>query len=297
MMQKVDVIIRTTAEKTRATSIARAIDSILQQEHVDARPIIVANGDRYDPQILENLSSRQDLRFDYFSPGSTGKALSRGRSLVTAPYFAFLDDDDVLLPDSVYARLQAFPSDADLVVSNGHIVFADGHSRIDIESLTACQSDPLASIMRQCWLDPCGGLFKTDRMPQELFDAGIDYHEWTYLAFRIAHSGRKIVFLDTPLYQRNDTPDSLSKSARYDEAALRVLTLMRAHPLPKHVKALLERKYRAEWHLIAQRQHVRGNYLAAWKAHLKSLRPPYTFKYALFTRKLIVPKTRRPIQD
>lgn len=296
MTQHADVIIRTTAEKHRATSLERAIDSILQQEHVITHPIIVANGDRYDPQLLEKLSTRKDLHFEHFSPGSTGKALSRGRALVSAPYFAFLDDDDVLLPDSIWRRLQIFAQDAttDLVVSNGYLVSPDESVRTDIESLADCQQDPLAAIIQQCWLDPCGGLFKTDRMPQELFDAGIDYHEWTYLAFRIAYAARKIAFIDIPLYRRNDTPNSLSKTTEYGDAALKVLALMRNYQLPKHVKALLERKYRAELHLLAKKRHEEGHYLAAWEAHLKSLQPPDTLKYVLFSRKLILPRTKKP---
>lgn len=290
-MEHVDIIIRTTAEPHRHESLERAIDSILDQRNMVARPIVVANGNRYDPGILSALSSRSDILFTHFEPGSTGRAMRVGRSLVSAPYFAFLDDDDTLLPDSAWLRHQAFQDqpDTDLVVSNGYLVSPDGGTSIDIDDLLSCQKNPLASIIQKCWLDPCGGLFKTSRITPDFFDASVNYHEWTYLAFCIAQKNLKTLFIDSPLYLRNDTPDSLSKSVAYSTAMLDVLQRMRQYSVPKDVHKKIEHKYHNALHVHAQRLHAAGKYAMAWKYHLMSMKPPHTLKYASYTRKIILP--------
>lgn len=290
-MVEVDVIIRTTAEKNRRESLQRAIDSVLAQEHVSARPIIVANGNRYDPETLQALAARKDVLFTHFEPGSAGRAILVGRSLVTAPYFAFLDDDDELMPLSIWKRLQPFTSspDADLVVSNGYFASGGDAIRVDIENFERCQADPLIDIIDRCWLSSCGGLFKKSSFSQEFFSDDADYLEWTLLAFRIAQKKYKIVFINELLYKINNTRNSLSKTVEYSNSWVGMLEVMRNYELPQRAKRLLERKYRNALHIQAKHLHEDGKYLLAWQSHLRSLLPPHTLRFILFTRKILFP--------
>ena len=85
----VSVIIRTLAEGRRRDAIYRALQSIVSQQGVTAIPIVVANGDRFDPTLLEELQARRDLRFHYLELGSLPAAMQQGRAMVDTPFFCY----------------------------------------------------------------------------------------------------------------------------------------------------------------------------------------------------------------
>jgi len=53
LMLSLDVVVRTLADSQRSGALFRALDSIQSQCAVSARPIVVVNGDRYDPQVTD----------------------------------------------------------------------------------------------------------------------------------------------------------------------------------------------------------------------------------------------------
>jgi hypothetical protein len=98
---EIDVIIRTTAERHRRAQLFRALDTIRNQAGVNATPIVVVNGDRFDADLVDELKAIDDIVFDYMAEGSLIGSRLRGRELVTAPFFTYLDDDDELVPDTL----------------------------------------------------------------------------------------------------------------------------------------------------------------------------------------------------
>jgi hypothetical protein len=279
--ETVDVIIR-TAGKRRA-SLERAINSILDQQHVAARPVIVANGAPLPYAMPAPVKLHQVPH--KITPGA---ALHAGRRLVTAPLFAFLDDDDELLPDALSVGVATMRSDptVDLVVTPGFWI--TNNKRIaDIPDIAREQNDPLGGILERCWLNPGGGLFRTSSLPHTYFHDLPPLCEWTFLAFRLALDGRNIRFLEHPTYLAHDTLGSLSKSASYVEATVEVLSRMRRHRIPATVQARLEKKYRAALHEAAERSLNEGQHVKAWRFHLRSLISSQALSYFPYTRKLL----------
>jgi hypothetical protein len=284
--ERIDVIVRTTCEGSRRKSLQRAVASVVSQRGVAARPVVVVVGPR--PEALPKLASRNGIRVHRIgAEASPGRALTIARGLIDAPFFAFLDDDDELLPDALAARvaiLRAEPQ-VQVVVTTGYV--ARGNRRcLHIGDIARHQDDPLRGIVERCWLASCGGLFRTDAVPPALFDALPDLCEWTCVAYRLAVNSCEIRFVDRPTYVVHDSAGSLSKSDAFVEASLGVLDTMRSARLPAADRKRLAQKHRAALHEAAERCRRAGKVSEAWRYHLRSMQPPGTLRYAAYTRKL-----------
>jgi hypothetical protein len=293
--QAVDVVIRTAGQHERRASLKRAIHSVLYQRGVAARPIVVLAGNL--PRLAAELATQRRVKVHLVGePASPGRALGIGRNLVETDFYAFLDDDDELLPHAIRKRLdimRAEPS-VDVVVTTGY--WRSGKQRrIHIPDITRHQGDAVNGIIERCWLHPGGGLYRTSAISRDYFAALPDLCEWTYLAFTLALDRHNIRFVDQPTYNAYDTPGSQSKSDKFVEAMLGVVTAMRSQTVPAAARARLEDKYRTALHNAAEHYRQNEQWAKAWRFHLKSLMPPYTLRYAAYTRKLLwTRKTSQP---
>ena len=213
---EVSIILPTMAHRERASSLARAIDTVVSQDGVRGIPLVVVNGNAGAPEALARLRRRADIRLVVRDEADLPRALQAGRALVDTPYFAVLDDDDELLPGALRTRLDALEQapGTDVVVTNGFLEDA-GTRALNIEDFRRIRADPLRTLLERNWLPPCAGLFRTGAVTLEFFDEIPRYREWTYLALRLALTLR-ICFAEHPTFvYRTDTPDSLSKSRAY----------------------------------------------------------------------------------
>lgn len=284
--EPVDVLIRTTGERARHESLQRAIASVVGQQDVAARPILVVVGKRPGP--IPEAASRNAARIHRLGDDAPpGGALRIARGLVRTSFYAFLDDDDELLPDALATRLSIMRAEpaVHVVVTTGYSL-ANGRRRIHIPDIARHQDDSLNGIIERCWLASCGGLFRASAVSRDYFEGLPDLCEWTCLAFRLALNSH-IRFVDHPTYNVYDTAGSLSKSDAFLEASLGVLDSMRGQVLPLAQRDNLERKYRAALHAAAERCRRSRNLAKAWRYHLKSMKPPHTLRYGAYTRKLL----------
>jgi glycosyltransferase involved in cell wall biosynthesis len=288
MAERIDVIIPTRCDLPRRDLLLRAIDCVIGQEGVEARPIVVVNGPRYLPDLVEQLRARTDMALVQIDAPSVFAARRAGFAEVRSEYFAILDDDDLFLPGSLARRLDALRADrsADWVVSNGIFVSPDGLVPY-IPDLDAVRRDPYGTLLEYCWLCSAGNLFRTSVFKPDIFDA-VRSMEITYIAFRLLAEGRRPVFLDEQTFKYFYYPDSLSKMASYTLLAYETIDTMQRLPLPGWVRSRLAQKYRRAMHDLSDYQHNRGEVRAAWMSHLRSMAGrPECFRYAGFTRKLV----------
>jgi glycosyltransferase involved in cell wall biosynthesis len=166
----VSIIIPTMARRERATSLARAIDTVVSQEGARGIPLVVVNGDAGAPQVLEQLRRRADVRLATSGEANLPRALHTGRTLVDTPYFAVLDDDDELLPGALRTRLDALDRapHADVVVTNGFLAGA-GRCVLNVDDFQPIRRDPLRMLLEHHWLPPCAGLFRTGTVTASFF--------------------------------------------------------------------------------------------------------------------------------
>ena len=283
----ISVIIPSLANSSRAALLERAIGSVLSQEGVRAIPIVVVNGGRHDPVLLDSLKRRTDIRCVHFSYGGLPEARLRGRISVDTPFFANLDDDDELLPNSLVTRLRPMQQDEkiDVVVSNGFRDMGNGRSITD-PKINRFQTNPLDGLMEACWLNESGGLFRTETIGREFFENLPPVVEWTYIAFQLAQS-RNIHFMDVQTFIKHDTPQSLSKSKEYHLQHPYVLRDMLQRPMPDAIRAKLTQKHVAALHLTSTILLEMGDFRTAWRFHLQSLGHRGGLQYLLYTRHIL----------
>jgi len=296
MMLSLDVVVRTLADAQRSELLFRALDSIQNQPGIAARPIVVVNGQKFDPATLEALKARPGILLHQEQQASMRVARAAGRKLVTAPFFSYLDDDDELIPGSLLEPMQWLDShsDCDVLISNGYFVGVDGSLSELIHIADHVSSkQPALSLLEDCWLQQGAFIFRTSSIPLAMMDADWTNMEWTHLAFELCAERKSLHFMDLPTMRYHDTPGSMSKLIRHHEAEQNLLgQIRRDDRFDPYVRREVGRKYLRTLHNLAMIYWQHGHRLRAWRCHLGSLRPPYTFKYLLFSRKLLWPFAR-----
>lgn len=284
----VTVIVPTTASRKRGASLLRAIDSIRSQQGVNAVPLIVANGPNCDRDVLGAAQAHPGVHLVHVpEPGLPG-ALRAGRALVDTPFFAFLDDDDELLPGALARRLAALEADssAALAVTAGEFVSVEGIRERTVD-LAAVSDDPVEALARGNWLASAAGLYRTAAIGPEVFANVPAYLEWTYVALRIALHHRIAFVEDRTFVCHLGSPDSLSASKSYLRGQPGALQRIMDLSPPPGVQAAFRHKYVAALHHVSTRELSDGNYRSAWHYHLATLSRPEGFKYFSYTRHLI----------
>jgi glycosyltransferase involved in cell wall biosynthesis len=150
--------------------IKQAIDSVLRQTYLDREIIVVDDGSTDNTrEILESYGGR----LNWIAQENQGVAASRntGLKLARGEYIAFLDQDDIFLPDKLTFQIPLLEEEPSLgLVSSGwQIVNDTGNivaavqpwqklTHLDLVGLIVWKPVFLgAMVFRRCWLDRVGG--------------------------------------------------------------------------------------------------------------------------------------------
>lgn len=285
----IDIIVRTLADTARSGLLFRALDSIQGQNGIAARPIVVVNGQKCDGAVLAALYRHPGIILHREPQASARVARAAGRRLVTAPYFGYLDDDDELVAGSLQEPLQWLEDhpDCDVMINNGYFA-REGRPLVGFTDIPSHVDHPALSLLDESWLQPGAFMCRTTSIPADMLDSKWDNMEWTHLAFELCAEHKRLHFMDIPTVHYNDTPGSMSKEMRQHEVALDLLqSVYRDSRQDAEVRRGAYRKFLRSLHDLAWGYWKQGQYGRAWRAHLASLRPPYMFRYLLFSRKLM----------
>jgi glycosyltransferase involved in cell wall biosynthesis len=284
----VSVIVPTSALPRRRALIWRAINSILDQADICAVPTVIVNGPGRDRDLTRELARDRRLRVHVLEEAGLPNALHVGRRLVDTPWFAELDDDDLLLPGALATRVKALAeSDAyDCVVTNGYRRCA-GKDTLNIPDMSAVARDPLGAFWKRNWLLPGSYLCRTDRVGPEFFDGMPEALECSFIALRLAASYR-ITFLDRPtVIWTEDTPGSLSKSRERFVALAGAYERLLMLDLPPSARRKLLERITGEYHSASDWYRREGDRREAWRWHLRSLVRRGGHRYLPYTRRLL----------
>lgn len=287
--QAVSVIIPTTGLRSRRDLLRRAIESVTGQQGVRAVPLVVLNGQEAGPELEAGLRSDPRLQVVRLQQAGLPGSLAAGREAVETPWFAELDDDDVLLPGALATRLRALADhpDHDVVVTNGYRRDAGGDF-LHVKGMEAVREDPLRALTRQNWLLPGSWLCRTQAVDSSLFQGMPDFLECTYLAIQFATRFRTLYLPDPTVAWYTDTPDSVSKSSAFVRAGPRGLRRILELDLPPHVRAIYRCRMAEALHAAADRSQRDGQMGHAWRYHFRSLLWPGGIRYLLYTRRLLL---------
>lgn len=104
-MSKVSIIIP-TYNCTRY--LLEAIGSVLEQAYKDLEILIVDSSTDNTKEILRPYIENEIVRYIYQEPGGVAAARNKGIAHVKGEYIAFLDADDIWLPEKIEYQMRAF---------------------------------------------------------------------------------------------------------------------------------------------------------------------------------------------
>jgi glycosyltransferase involved in cell wall biosynthesis len=285
----ISVIIPTTCETSRAGLLERALGSVLSQRDTQFETIVVVNGDRFDPRLLEKMKADPRLRILQLAEGNVSRARFAGTKCAQGDLFCFLDDDDELLPEALKIRVDYMDSHpgADALVTNGLICERDEFPLVDPHTRELINANVGASILHKNWFASPSSTFRKKTIPSSLLDFEYAFFEWTYLFFTILAAGKSIRFLDTLTYRKyEDNPLSVSKTKAYFIAYPDFLHSLMKLPLEASVRRELQKKYLAALNSNSGFNLEHGRILPAAIFHFQCLKHG-GWRYVPYSRKIL----------
>jgi glycosyltransferase involved in cell wall biosynthesis len=283
----VTVIIATLAEAVRAEQLLRAVRSARHGNDQEIEVLVVVNGDRYDEELVRQLSVSHECRLVRLDEASLPRALCHGVDISSSPYFSFLDDDDEYLPGAVDLRLRTMEAhpDAALLVTSGYRRKGGVDHPVTTE-LSRVAADPLLALFRENWLPSCGGLFRRSAIPREVFLDVPPLLEWTWIAFGVSEAGGKVVVLDEPTFVINDTDGSQSASMAYTTSLPGTLSLLRARATRPDVRSAVNRHLVRSFYAASSLCLSQRRMKDAWRFHVLCLQHRGGWRYWKHTLRL-----------
>jgi len=223
MNPEVSVIIPTY---NRRAMVHEAVASVRTQRGASFELIVIDDGST--DETSESLAHLNDVRIERVAHRGPAAARNHGVAIARAPLIAFLDSDDLWMPDKLQRQLAFMRAHPDCAIAQtGEIWLRDGrrvnpghrHRKragdIFLQSLRTCLISPSAVMMRTDLFRASGGF-------DEDFAAAEDYDLW--LRILVDH---EVGLLDEPLMTRraghaDQLSSSISALDRY-----RVLALMK----------------------------------------------------------------------
>ena len=246
-MCKVSIIIPTTCSKNREQCLSRAINSVLAQANVFVEIIVVVNGDGFDHDLYESLKTDGRLTVFYLAEGHVSKARYYGVVQSSNDYFAFLDDDDELLPNTLRQRFDALEANKDVSVAifNGYTFNGQVDQLVvdDTFLQKVTKSIELSFFEKNMFGNP-SGIFNKKNMDINVFDIELKYFELTYIFLKLIENRYRLIFINEVAYRYyQNTNMSASKSEGYMLALPDMLKEAISMDISDEIKNILKKKY------------------------------------------------------
>ncbi|MDO9530947.1 MAG: glycosyltransferase [Deltaproteobacteria bacterium] len=264
MAPLVSVIIPTY---NRADLVQQALASVQAQTYRDFEIVVVDDGGT--DGTYEVLSADRELRV-LRHPDCRGVAAARntGAAVARGEWLAFLDSDDLWLPDKLARQVLLLEGAPELLICQTDETWVRrgvrvnkpaGHRKVAgqifLPSLSRCMISPSAVMLHRQLLHDHGAF-------DETLPAAEDYDLWLRLTWRYA-----VGLVDEPLViKRGGHPDQLSAQWGIDRFRIRALVKLLADPdLPAAYTRATRRMLAAKCAIYAQGCHKRGKIEeAAW---------------------------------
>ena len=186
-MSKVSVIIPTY---NRADMLGDALDSVMAQTYADWEAIVVDDGSTDDIQMVMARYSDARIRYVYQANRGLSAARNTGIRNAESEFVAFLDSDDVFLPDRLRKQMALVQADANIGLVAGGCIEVDKALR-PLREVQAWHGAPvldLATLASVCPFCPSAVLAKRDWVVRAgWFDEGMkrieDWDMWLRMAY------------------------------------------------------------------------------------------------------------------
>lgn len=184
----------------------KAIESLVNQTYKNLEVIIVNDGSTDNTEEIAKKWQKRDERIKYIKH-QKNKGLSAARNTgiknSQGEYIAFLDADDIWLPQKIEIQLKKLNElNADLIFSNWYIWDPKNDTKIKAFDSNPIESgkDVLRFLIKKNFGNPSTAVLKKLILEKVgLFDEGLKSSEDYDLWLRFLLNGMKITFCDEPL--------------------------------------------------------------------------------------------------
>lgn len=257
-MPAVSVIIPTY---NRAAWVKEAVASVLAQTFQDYELMVVDDGSTdHTFEALAAVDGHLDvLRLEQRQGVSAAR--NRGAARAQGEWLAFLDSDDLWLPEKLARQMEYLRSHPDCAICQTEEIWIRNGVRVNppqthrkaggdifLPSLARCMVSPSAVVLRRRLFEDLGGF-------DETLPAAEDYDLWLRVAWR-----QPVGLLPEPLIiKRGGHPDQLSRQWGLDRFRIRALKKILQEPLlPPLYREAAERTLRHKGAIYAQGCEKRG---------------------------------------
>jgi hypothetical protein len=269
------VVIASLCDEARSELLRRACESVrTMADGLDYSILVVANGQRTSPSVLDWLQARPDVRLVRLRTGSYPLARRVGAELADCEFLAFLDDDDELLPRTLGKKVAEFRQhpEIDVLVSDGLRI--NGPKETNILPPLEARSDDLIETMMHTGWGACALTLRTRNVDLSVFDTETRHLEWTLTTLRLA-SRYRFGLLDEPTYRYyEDTPNSLWKSSEHVLTAPKVWRQLSLCYAGTRYEDIVLRRFGRACHGASWENARRGDLREAWRLQLEALKSP-----------------------
>jgi glycosyltransferase involved in cell wall biosynthesis len=208
----------------RGWIIKEAIDSVLAQDYVNFELIVVDDGSTDDTHDILNSYQKNFLVLRQNNKGVSA-ARNRGFAAASGRFIAFLDSDDIWLPQKLSQQVDFFQSNPDALICQTEEIWIRNNVRVNPKkrhkkpsgmifepSLSLCLVSPSAVMIKK-------NLFEEVGLFDETLPACEDYDLWLRVSCR-----HPVHLIDTPLIiKRGGHDDQLSASPGLDKFRIKAI--------------------------------------------------------------------------
>ncbi len=208
----------------RGWIIKEAIDSVLVQDYVNYELIVVDDGSTDDTHDILNSYQNNLLVLRQNNKGVSA-ARNRGLAAASGHFGAFLDSDDLWLPQKLSRQVDFFQSNPDTLICQTEEIWIRNNVRVNPKkrhkklsgmifepSLSLCLVSPSAVMIKRSLFEEVG--FFDETLP-----ACEDYDLWLRVSCR-----HPVHLIDTPLIiKRGGHDDQLSASPGLDKFRIKAI--------------------------------------------------------------------------
>jgi glycosyltransferase involved in cell wall biosynthesis len=278
-----------------ADLLPRAIESAYAQTNPPLEVVVINDGCTDDTdEVVRALAPRLPSTFRYEVKPNGGEASARnaGVKLATGDYIAFLDQDDIWMPNKLEHQMALFEDDCSLTFAFTAMTRISSEGR-EVVRQQAWESRPeavLGQLLIGCCITPSTVVVRRAALEAVgMFDEslwlGCDWDMW----FRLVLAGHRAEYLDEALTDYLWLTGSNMSSDRRKIAAAADVILPRVFADPRTPPSIQARKHQcyARWYLNhaefcleqGDGKGARRLLRSAVRAHPGSLRPGWALLY------------------
>ncbi|BAZ44416.1 glycosyl transferase family protein [Chondrocystis sp. NIES-4102] len=240
--------------------IGEAIESVLAQTYDDYELIVIDDGST--DNTYKVIQQKCDRRLQYYCQTNQGVAASRnfGLNLATGEYIAFLDQDDLFLPDKLVNQVALLEENPNLGIVNSGWQIIDEHNtataaikpwekipQLNLQDIIVWKPVFLgAMLFRHSWLKHSGG-----------FDTSLQQTPDVDLVLRLASLGCAAAWVKAITVKYRQHENNASKN-----------TLLQAQELNLILNRFFEQdNIASEIKVLAAKSHYQSLLWSAWRLY------------------------------